>query len=143
MEIELSHLDEKFRNLATIQNDYLALLEPGNQYDLKVEWFTRIDKEVFTVREKIQHLISSSRSKKSKGSYLSKFSSRSSKSNVVSAQQRAIEEKAHIAELLAESAFLEDKRAAEEAAERVRVKQEIATKARARIRIFEIFVILV
>ena len=49
LEIELSHLDEKFRALATIQNDYLALLEPGNQYDLEVEWFTRINKAVFTV----------------------------------------------------------------------------------------------
>ena len=67
---------------------------------------------------------------------MSSKSSRRSQKSGSSARERAAEEKACLAELLAEPEFLEEGRAAEIASEKVRIKQQIA-KAAARVKVFE------
>ena len=154
---ELSELDEIFCNLMAVQENYIGLVDNCDQHDIETRWFETVDKEVADFKANIHnHLVqaknlddfksveslNSKGSKKSRKLSSSSVASSSSKTSRWSrksdslARERAAEEKARLAELVAESEFLEERRAAEIASEKVRIKQEIA-KAAARLNVLE------
>ena len=154
---ELSELDEIFCNLMAVQENYIGLVDNCDQHDIETRWFETVDKEVADFKTNIHNYLvqaknlddnksveslTSKGSKKSRKSSSSSVASSSSKTSRWSqksdslARERAAEEKARLAELVAESEFLEERRAAEIASEKVRIKQEIA-KAADRLKVFE------
>ena len=121
-----------------------------------LEWLDMADEQIFTFKRKVhrwlkcaedkqQRYAMSEKSRSSKGlssksshrssiSNTSRRSSRSSKS--ADSKTRAMEEKAKLAELLAEESFLMKRQIAENEAERLKV-QEMVAKAKARAKVFE------
>eukprot|EP00794_Sanderia_malayensis_P004020 gene4020-4569_t len=156
---ELSKLDEIFCNLMAVQENFIALVENCDQHDIEIRWFEVVDKEVMDFKTNIHNHLSqaknledsksvtslcsksSKKSRKSSSSTATSSSLKSSKGSRKSGssvRERVAAEKARIAELHAESKFLEERRAAEIASEKVRIKQEMA-KAEARVKVFEEF----
>eukprot|EP00794_Sanderia_malayensis_P019359 gene19359-21279_t len=123
---ELSKLNEIFCNLMAVQENFIALVENCDQHDIESRWFEVVDKEVMDFKTNIHNYLSQAENLEDNKSVTSLF------------RERAAAEKARIAELHAESKFLEERRAAEIASEKVRIKQEIA-KAEARVKVFEEF----
>ena len=156
---ELSKLDEIFCNLMAVQENFIALVENCDQHDIESRWFEVVDKEVMDFKTNIHNYLSQAKnleenksvtslcskstkkSRKSSSSTATPSSFKSSKGSQKSGssvRERAAVEKARIAELHAESKFLEERRASEIASEKVRIKQEIA-KVEARVKVFEEF----
>ena len=135
-------------------NDIFKLIEDINQEMIELDdnyteelWLTDIDEKVFSFNNKvhnwlregdeIQRIEKKSRSSCSR-SASSKASSRSSSSKLskLSTNERDIGEKVRLADLQAESTFMQKKIYAELQAESLRIEEEMV-KAQARVKIYE------
>ena len=139
-------------------NDVFKLIEEINQEMIELDdnytedmWFSEIDDKVFAFKHRIHNWLkegekfvkferkskSSEKRAKSSGSKSSKSNSTSSfRLSKLSAKEKAIQEKVRVAELQAETSFVNKKRDAEWQAESLRLEEEMA-KARARVKIYE------
>ena len=122
-----------------VQENCISLVDRCD-YNVETEWFEKVDKEVADFKTIIYNNLSQVKNVEDKNSVasLSSTSSKRSRKSSLSACERAAEEKARIAELRAESEFLEERRAVGIACEIVRIKQEIA-KEEAKVKVFEEF----
>ena len=130
--------------------EYMKLLTE-DLHEGEENWFEAVDEVVFTQKHKVYNRMReaendnksdrSSRSSKRSSDRSSKKSSHSSKSRLsegssrkASLEQRVLEDKLKIAELLAETSFTEEKHAATLNAEKLRQSEELAKlKARTQV----------
>ena len=104
------------------------------------DWFDELDNRVFTFKRKTHNWLRSAETERmsSKGSSRSSKSRRSKSSRCSgksqSSRTRELEEKARIAELMAEAEYIEQRQYAENQPEMLKIQQEIAkSKARAEV----------
>ena len=154
-EEEMLQINDLTKLLMSLHDECNELLGEEDRAESD-EWLDMVDEHIFNFKTKVHRwlkcaeeeqqryaLLEKSQSSKrsySKGSHhssksnASRKSSRSSKSG--DSKTRAMEEKAKLAELLAEESFLMKRQIAENEAERLKV-QEMVAKAKARAKVFE------
>ena len=137
VEEELAQFNDLFKMLLSIHEEYSQVLDDDKRAD-EDDWFDDLDNRVCTFKRKIHSWLRSAETerKSSKGSSRSSESrqSKSSGSSRKSQSSRArkLEEKARIAELMAEAEYIEQRRLAGNQAEMLKIQKEIAkSKARA------------
>ena len=149
---EMHQYDDQFKMLVETHNEYMKLLTE-DLHEGQENWFEAVEEVVFTQKHKVYNWMreaendnksnKSSRSSKRSSDRSSKKSSHSSKSKSsegssgkASLEQRALEGKLKIAELLAEASFTEEKHAAILNAEKLRQSEELA-KVKARTQVLD------
>ena len=155
VEEEMLQINDLTKLLMSLHDECNELLGEEDRAESN-EWLDMVDEQIFTFKRKIhrwlkcaeeeqQRYAMSEKSRSSKGSSskssrhgsksnASRKSSRSSKAG--DSKTRAMEEKAKLAELLAEESFLMKRQIAENEAERLKV-QEMVAKAKARAKVYE------
>ena len=129
-----------------MHQEYCSLLENDEKL-ADEEWFEEVDERVFTFKHKVYNWLKeaetersakkvySKKGSKSTSSDSSRKSSNSSGSSRCS-KERAMEEKAKLAGLMAEVEFMQQRQMAENRAEQLRVQEKLA-KAKARSEVYE------
>ena len=145
VEEEIAQFEYIFKQLLLVHQEYHSLLDEEEKSSDE-EWFEEVDEPLFTFEHQVHNRLrdaamerantsrqsskkgikscSSGSSRKTKTSSSDSNSSRSSK-------ERAAEEKAKLAELIAEAEFLQQRQLAENKPEQFRVQEKLA-KAEAR-----------
>ena len=99
-------------------------------------WFNSIDQKVFSFKHKVHNQLKEE-DKEQKRDHSSRSSARSSSSKSKSStQEKVVEEKLRVAELIAEASFMKKKRDAEYQAEALMMEEKLA-KARARAKAYD------
>ena len=118
VEEEMAQLNFVFKELQQVHQEYQSLLSEVEKVDDE-DWFEEVDERVFAFKHKVHHWLkqvelehengsrSSSKSSKSKKSSASRSSGKTKSSSSRSSKDRAMEEKAKLAELMEEAEFLE------------------------------------
>ena len=114
---EMKLFDEKFQFLTETHNEMQEIQKNTEE----ATWFAELDNKIFTFKNKVNSWLMDAEEKRSQRSRSSRSSSTrsSSKSNKskISTKEKAMQEKLRVAVLLAESAFLEKKRSAQQLAD--------------------------
>ena len=147
VEEELTQFDDLFKQLMMVHNKYLSIEVNGNEKKKQNQWFNDIDERVFSFIDKVRNWLkdlaleeekasrhSSKRSSKSSG-HSRKSSISSMLSSNGSSKERAVVEKAKLAELMMEAEFVEKKQIIQNQAEKLKIEEKLA-KAQARSQIF-------
>ena len=149
---EMLQLNDMLKLLMSLHREYGVILSEEEQME-NDNWFDLVDEGVFAFKRKINLWLkdvkedqrscarsershSKGSSKKSVKSNMTKTSGTSSRSS--GSKTSALEDKAKLAELEAEEAFLVKRQMADNEAEKLKI-QQMDTKARARTKIFEEF----
>ena len=138
VEEELAQFRDLFKMLLSIHDEYSQVLDDDERPD-EDDWFDDLDNKVCTFKRKIHSWLRSAETerKSSKGSSRNSESRRSKSSGSSKSQSscaRELEEKASIAELMAEAEYIEQRQLAENQAEMLKIQQEIAkSKTRAEV----------
>ena len=127
-----------------MHQEYHSLLEDDEKL-ADEEWFEEVDERVFTFKHKVYNWLKEEETELSAKKAYSKKGSKStssgtsrkmksSNSNGSSrcSKERAVEEKANLAELMAEAEFMQQRQMAENQAEQLRVQEKLA-KARSEV----------
>ena len=146
VEEALAQFDYIFKQLLLVHQEYHSLLEDDEKL-ADEEWFEEVDERVFTFKHKVYNWLKeaetersakkvySKKGSKSTSSDSSRKSSNSSGSSRCS-KERAMEEKAKLAGLMAEVEFMQQRQMAENRAEQLRVQEKLV-KAKARSEVYE------
>ena len=141
---EIAQYDYTFKQLLLVHEKYHSLLdEPDKCND--DEWFEEVDERVFTFKHKVHNWLkdaeveqghSSKRSSKI-GSKSASYGSlrRTKPSSSKSSREKALEEKAKLAEIMTEAEFPEKRQLAENQPERLKIQEKVA-KAKARSEVY-------
>ena len=147
VEEEMAQFNFVFKKLQQVHQEYQSLLSEVEKVD-EEDWFEEVDERVFAFKHKVHHWLkqvelehengsrSSSKSSKSKKSSASRSSGKTKSSSSRSSKDRAMEEKAKLAELMAEAEFLERRQQAENEAQKLKIEEKLA-KAKAKSQVFE------
>ena len=148
VEETLAQLDYIFKQLILVHQEYHSLLEDDGKL-ADEEWFEEVDERVFTFKHKVYNWpIKAETEQSAKKAYSKKGSkstssgsSRKTKSSNNSgssrcSKERVMEEKARLAELMAEAEFMQLRQMTENRAEQLR-GQEKLVKAKARSEVYE------
>ena len=148
VEEALIQFDYIFKQLLLVPQEYHTLLEDAEKL-ADEEWFEEVDECVFTFKHKVYNRLKEAETERSpKKDYskngsesISSGSSRKAKSsNSISitrcSKKRAMKEKVKLAELMAESEFMQQREMAENRAEQLRVQEKLV-KAKARSDVYE------
>ena len=128
---ELAQLNDMFKMLVDIHEEFEQI---DKEYTDDV-WFDDIDQKMFSFKHKVHNWLKEEE-KEHKRNQSSKSSTRSSSSKSKSStREKAVEKKLRVAELTAESSFMNKKRDAEYRAEAIKMEEELA-KARARAKVY-------
>ena len=112
------------------------------------EWFEEVDEHVFTFKHKVYNWLKEAETERSAKKVYSKKGSKSTSSGSSRktkssnsgssrcSKERAMEEKAKLAELMAEAEFMQQRQMAENWAEQLRVQEKLV-KAKARSEVYE------
>ena len=141
---EIARYDYIFKQLLLVHEEYHSLLdEPDKCND--DEWFEEVDERVSTFKHKVHNWLndaeveqgySSRRSSKIGSKSASSGSSRRTKSSSSKfSRERAKEEKAKLAEIMAEAEFLEKRQLVENQAEWLKIQEKLA-KAKVRSKVY-------
>ena len=142
----LVQFDYIFKQLLLVNQEYHSLLEDDEKL-ADEEWFEKVDERVFTFKHKVYNWLKEGETERSakkvyskKGSRSTSSGSRKKSSNSSGSsrcsKERAIEEKAKLAGLMAEAEFMQQRQMAENRAEQLRVLEKLA-KAKARSEVYE------
>ena len=144
VEEEIAQYDFIFKQLMLVHKEYHSLLDDPDKYN-DDEWFEEVDERMFISKHKTHNCLkdaeaeeghSFKKSSKIGSKSASSGSSRRPKSSSSkSSRDRAMEEKAKLAEILAEAEFLEKRQLAENQAERLNIQEKLA-KAKARSEVY-------
>ena len=136
-----------FKELQQVHQEYQSLLNEVEQVDDE-DWFEEVGERVFAFKHKVHQWLkqvelehengsrSSSKSSKSKKSSASRSSGKTKSSSSGSSKNRAMEQKAKFAELMAEAEFLERRQQAENEAQKLKTEEKLP-KAKGRSQVFE------
>ena len=128
VEEEMAQFNFVFKELHQVHQEYQSLLSEMEKGDDE-DWFEEVDEKVFTFKHKVHYWLkqvelehqnssrSLSKSSKSKKSSPSRSSEKTKSSSSRSSKDTAMEEKAKLAELMAEAEFLEKRQQVENEAQ--------------------------
>ena len=150
VEEEIAQFEFIFKHLLLVHQEYHSLLDEEEK-PTDEEWFEEVDERVFIFKLQVHNWLrdaemeraNTSRQSSKKGSKsCNSGSSRRTKTSSSgcnssrSSTERAVEEKAKLAELIAEAEFLQQRLLVENKAEQLRVQEKLA-KAKARSQVYE------
>ena len=142
-----AQLDYIFKQLLLVHQKYLSFLEDDEKL-ADEGWFEEVDERVFTFKHKVYNWLKEAETERSAKKVYSKKGSKSTSSGSSRktkssnsgssrcSKERAMEEKAKLAELMAEVEFMQQRQMAENRAEQLRVQEKLA-KAKARSEVYE------
>ena len=148
---EITQFDYIFKQLLLVHEEYHSLLDEEEKPTDEELFEEVLDEHLFTFKHQVhnwlrdaemEHANRSRRSSKKGSKSCSSGSSRMTKTSSSgsnssqSSKERDVEEKAKLAELIAESEFLQQRQLAENKAEQLRVQEKLA-KAKARLQVYE------
>ena len=150
VEEALAQFDYIFKQLLLVHQEYHSLLEDDEKL-ADEEWFEEVDERVFTFKHKVYNWLKEAETEQSAKKVYSKKGSKSTSSGSSRktkssnsgssrcSKERAMEEKAKLAELMAEAEFMQQRQMAENRAEQLRVQVPLFKlgKAKARSEIYE------
>ena len=132
---EIAQYDYIFKQLLLVHEEYHSSLDDPDKCN-DYEWFEDVEERVFTFKHKVHNWLkdseieqghSSKRSSKIGSKSASSGSSGRTKfSSSKSSRERALEEKAKLAKIMAETEFLEKRQLAENQAERLKIQEKLA-----------------
>ena len=155
---QMQQLDDIFKMMFEVHKEYNSMLQPDAQ-ETDEEWFDDVEHNLCAFKQKIHNWMKDAEAERKiavssrlsdasvgrRGSSLrsiSKYSSRSgskqstNSSHKSSREDRALEEKIKMAELIAEAEFMEKRQTLEQQAQRLKIATEVA-KSKARVKLLE------
>ena len=115
---ELSQFDYIFKQLVAVQEEYRILKEEREKFADDI-WFEEVDERVFAFKHKVINWMKEVEAQQDKSSKHSSKQSKRTKSSQSSKVSKAVEEKAKLAELMAEVKYLERRQLVENQAEKL------------------------
>ena len=141
VEEALAQFDYTFKQLLLVHQEYHSLLDDEKVAD--EEWFEEVDEHVCTFKHKVYNWLKEAETEQSakkvhskKGSNSTSLKSRNSGGRSRCSKERTMEEKAKLAELMAEAKFMQLRQMAENRAEQLQVQEKL-TKVKARSEVYE------
>ena len=146
VEEEIAQFDYIFKQVLLAHQEYHSLLDEEKKPSYE-EWFEQVDERVFTFKHQVHNWLSDAEMERANTSIQSSkkvsksCSSGSSRRTKISSSgpnfsrsstERAVEEKAKLAEMMAEAEFFQRRELAKNKAEQLRVQEKL-TKAKAKI----------
>ena len=139
----LGQFDNFFKLLTEVYKQHYKLLSEEEQH-ADNQWFDNVNEMVFSFKCRVYNWVRENEENKkpsSKSSAKSKSSGRSSGTRSTSSlksstKERAIKEKRKMAELMAETSFIEKKRTSRYQAEKLELEEKVG-KSKAKVKVFQ------